>query len=328
MPAFNFAEFVGSPDDPHRQTRAARQQPLLLHSMALFREVFELIFANRTILTVIEVGVESGGVSSAYVELGATNVYCVEPKPTEDLRLTLSSDSMHLVEMYSPAALTELPIADLYVLDGDHNYAVVRQEVMWILQNAPGAVVVMHDLLWPCGRRDAYYEPSPLEGLDKHASGHEGPTVWHDHVTPAGFVGLGAYTWSEHAGGERNGVLTAVEDAIRESDDAWRLAVVPAVFGMGVLLRERSEQDSQLLCALRPYTTSRLLASLENNRIALYTRILQLQYDCVGYAENADQMAETIAHLGGEIVQLRAELAQANSVINEDSTIRGIRPSV
>ena len=74
------------------------------------------------------------------------------------------------MERSSPEVFTDLPLADLYVLDGDHNYAVVSQELNWILAHAPDAVVVLHDVLWPWSRRDLYYEPSPLSPKDKHAA--------------------------------------------------------------------------------------------------------------------------------------------------------------
>ena len=316
MVDLDFTEFAGTRHDPHVQARSARLQPLLLHSMSVFRELFEIVFAHRSIATVVEVGVESGAVSGIYAELGATEVFCVEPAPTDALRRALHREPLRLVEADSPSALTELPIADLYVLDGDHNYAVVVQEVRWLLRNAPAAVIVLHDLLWPSGRRDAYYQPSPLPESDRLPSSSEGPTVWHDELTPAGFVGLGAFESALRAGGERNGVLTAVEDALAEcGDDRWRLAVVPAVFGMGILLREKSDADAALLTALRPYTSSRLLAMLENNRIALYTRVLQYQYEAERSAENTDLMAEEISRQRAEIAQLNAELAEARAIL-------------
>lgn len=74
------AAVTGTPADPHEQARAAREQPLLLHSMSVFRELFQTIFGCREIATVVEVGVESGQVSSVYADLGAT-VHCVEPAP-------------------------------------------------------------------------------------------------------------------------------------------------------------------------------------------------------------------------------------------------------
>lgn len=304
----DWRDFAGTRDDPHRQARAARERSPLLHSMSVFRELFEQIFALRKVATVVEVGVESGQVSAVYADLGA-NVYCVEPQPDERLREFASEHpGLNLVEGLSPDVLGELPIADLYVLDGDHNYAVVRREVAWIMENAPDAVVALHDVLWPCGRRDFYYQPSPLPPSDVNPSTGDGPTVWQDGVTPAGFVGNGSFTVAAHAGGERNGVLTAVEDALADSGADWRLEIVPAVFGFGVLARNGAPGAAEIFEALRPYTSSALLAAMENNRIALYTRGLQLQYEARARAEDANRLAETIAEQRQENERLRAEL--------------------
>ncbi|WUH98104.1 class I SAM-dependent methyltransferase [Spirillospora sp. NBC_00431] len=304
---------TGSREDPHAQARAAREQPLLLHSMSAFRDLFETIFAHREIATVVEVGVESGQVSSLYADLGAA-VHCVEPAPADELRAVLADDPrLNLVEGLSPAVLGELPVADLYVLDGDHNYAVVRAELAWLMKNAPGAVIVLHDVLWPCGRRDFYYQPSPVAPEDTHPATKDGPTVWHDAITPAGFVGDGAYAVAEHAGGPRNGVLTAVEDALDEAGDGWRFEIVPAVFGFGVLTRTDAPGAAEIFDALRPLTSSTLLAAMENNRIALYTRVLQLQYEAAARTDDANRLAETVTAQQREIADLRSELDRARA---------------
>ena len=307
---FDYSHAIGTRQDPHAQEREARSQPLLLHSMSVFREIFAIIFDHREISTVVEVGVESGAVSGVYAELGASSVYCVDPQPTEELRANLAgNDALHVVEKSSPEVFTDLPLADLYVLDGDHNYAVVSQELHWILAHAPDAVVVLHDVLWPCSRRDLYYEPSPLSSKDKHPASSDGPTVWHDDLTPAGFVGLHAFTSSVHAGGERNGVLTAVEDALSQAhDDEWHFELIPAVFGMGVVVRQTSPSASRLIDSLRPYSGSRLLAAMENNRIALYTRLLQFQYEAARHAGDADKLADSISAQRREIEALEADL--------------------
>jgi hypothetical protein len=308
----------GTRNDPHAQARAARSAPVLLHSLSLFREVFEQVYAHRTIRTVVEVGVETGQVSGIYTELGAERVYCVDPFPSDELRASLAAnDKLELVEKFSPAALAELPVADLYVIDGDHNYATVRGEVDWILANAPDAVIVFHDLMWPSGRRDFYYQPTTLADEDRHPDTEEGPTVWHDGITPAGFIGAGAFTFATEAGGERNGVLTAVEDSLQNADDqTWQLEIIPAIFGVGVLVR-RSEETAALLDAVRAYSGSGLLAAMENNRIALYTRVLQMQYEAAAHAAEADRMAETIAAQHLEIQRLKDELAHVDGAIDE-----------
>lgn len=303
-------DVVSSREDPHAQARAARSQPLLLHSMSAFREMFAILFANRKITTVVEVGVESGQVSSIYTDLGAEKVYCVDPLPSDSLRATLAKNpALELVERPSPAVLGELPPADLYVLDGDHNYAVVHEEVSWIMANSPDAVIVLHDVLWPCARRDLYYEPSPLTGDDKHPFSNDGPTISHDGLTPAGLVGLGSFTWAVEAGGESNGVFTAVEDAVAAAGaNDWYVDVVPAVYGMGLVMRKASPGAKKIVASLQPYTGSKLLATMERNRIALYTRVLEMQYEAVAHANDADRLAETVSSQRSEIEKLRGEL--------------------
>ncbi|MET0134329.1 MAG: class I SAM-dependent methyltransferase, partial [Kibdelosporangium sp.] len=295
---------------PYGQARAARSQPLLLHSMSVFREMFALVFAGREIRTVVEVGVESGQVSSIYTDLGAQTVYCVDPLPSKELRDTLAKNpKLKLVERPSPAVLDELPVADLYVLDGDHNYAIVHGELNWIMKNAPDAVIILHDVLWPCARRDQYYLPSALAPEEIHeTSPSDGSTIWHDELTPAGFVGMGSFVTAKEAGGERNGVLTAVEDAVSEGGGDWLLEIVPAVFGMGIVVRKSAPGAKKIMAALAPFTSSKLLSMLENNRVAMYTRILQMQYEMVAAADNADQMAEEISTQRHEIDRLRAEV--------------------
>ncbi|MDI2032717.1 class I SAM-dependent methyltransferase [Saccharopolyspora sp. TS4A08] len=293
----------GTRDDPHAQARDARNQPLLLHSMALFRELFAELFDRRSIRTVVEIGVETGQVSACYAELGAEAVHCVEPVPSDEMRAAMAgNDALHLVEGRSPQVLSQLPVADLYVIDGDHNYATVRAELDWILTHAPDALIALHDVLWPCSRRDQYYEPHVLPAAQTHPRTADGPTVWHDEVTPAGFVGLGQFTAAEHAGGEGNGVLTAVEDALAEHGGR-RLEIVPAVFGLGVILREDADQD--LSDALRPFTSSALLKAMENNRIALYTRVLALQHEAVAHADEADRQVRLLAERHSEAERLR-----------------------
>jgi hypothetical protein len=174
------------------------------------------------------------------------------------------------------------------------------------MANAPDAMIVLHDVLWPCSRRDLYYEPSSVPPERRHPASVDGPTVWHDELTASGFVGLGAFTSAIEAGGERNGVLTGVEDAITEAgggETGWRFELVPAVFGMGVLVRSSPGTDA-LFEKLAPYTDSRLLSIMENNRIGLYTRVLEMQFEAVAHADDADRLAEDIAWHRREIERL------------------------
>ena len=57
--------------------------------------------------------------------------------------------------------------ADVVLLDGDHNWYTVDHELRQIEQSAracalPLPVVACHDVGWPYGRRDLYYDPATV----------------------------------------------------------------------------------------------------------------------------------------------------------------------
>ncbi|PXW35806.1 UNVERIFIED_CONTAM: methyltransferase family protein [Williamsia faeni] len=317
----------GDRDDPHAQARNARNAPLLLHSLTLFSEVIGRIFAAARPATVVEVGVESGGASSIYLDHGADDVYCIESSPTEEMRNTLAANAnLHLVEGFSPEILDSIPNGDVYILDGDHNYVTVRRELDWILAKVPDAIVILHDVLWPWGRRDLYYNAAAIDTDCVHEHGDDGPTVWHDEVTPAGFVGLGQFTVATEAGGEGNGVLTAVEDALAaQPQGSHEFALVPAIFGLGIIYPTGDpDRVDRLRSALEPYSDSPLLAAMENNRIALYTRVLAMQYEMAAAAVNRDELVHQLDRQRDEHHREIAELQRRHH--NEMAALRANPP--
>jgi hypothetical protein len=77
---------------------------------------------------------------------------------------------------------------------------------------------------------------------------------------------------------------------------------------VGVLVR-RTDETAALRDAVRHWSESALLGALENNRIALYTRVLQAQYEADALAAQADEMAERIQLQRQEIDALTEKVA-------------------
>src|SRR5262249_49396001 len=162
-----------------------------------------------------------------------------------------------------PQVLDELPVADLYVIDGDHNYWTVYHEVDWVRRNAPNAVLVLHDLSWPCARRDLYYLPSSVPEEARHPNSADGVSPWAEELIPTGCGGGGAFRGAIRGGGEKNGCLTAVEDVLRLAGHTWHFELIPAVFGMGLIVPTAAGFATELIAELRPYFDSALLATME-----------------------------------------------------------------
>jgi hypothetical protein len=257
---------------------------LLLYSLSEYRELVFQLFDVAGARSVVEVGAEAGEFTrdlAAWANAHGGKITCVEPHPTEQVRAWALDPAVRLVEGRSPAALAGLEPADAYLLDGDHNYATVRGELEAIdracFAEGRDAVVLLHDVGWPCARRDLYYDPAELapEGVHPHAF-DSGVVPGDPGVVEGGFRGEGAFAVALREGGPRNGVLTAVEDFLTGRPQLG-FFTSPLVFGLGVLFRRDAPWAARAEAVIRPYAQLPLLERVEENRIALYLRVLEEQ---------------------------------------------------
>jgi len=265
-------------------------QPLLLHSMAHAWEFIEPVMRLVDPQHICEIGAESGLTTDLLCRaFPAANVWAVDPYPSRTLDLVNARYSnSHLVRAYSPEALLELPLADIYLVDGDHNYYTVLQELRTIeslslAEPAPRQpLVILHDVGWPCARRDFYCDP------ERVPNDYRQPMVKGAGVVPGKQeavlsrargeeIGFRRECWVASAeGGSSNGVLTAVEDFLAERE-GYEFLRVPVVFGFGFLFPKAAPYAAAVRAVVKPWAENGFLERLERNRIDLYLRVLELQ---------------------------------------------------
>jgi len=311
--------FLDSRDDPDGQPRRAREMPLLLHSLIEFGELIRgLIEATKPKL-VIEIGGETGQSAITYLAAGAEEVVCVDPMPTAELTERASNEErLTLVVDHSLKCMPSLPPSGFWVIDGDHNYSTVRAELEAILERASSEekpLIMLHDVLWPCGRRDLYYDPTVLDDTAVHPHRWDvGPSILSETLEASGLVGSGQFAFATEAGGERNGVRTAIEDVLAARPQLTH-AIVPAVFGLGVIYDLSAPWGSEVAELLRPWDRSPLLTRLELNRVSLYSRVLGLQHELERRTQQFERQAR---ELDAQIARLRSErLAQRAEAIGD-----------
>jgi hypothetical protein len=240
------------------------------HSLGNLAEIWVPCLEAAAPQTVIEIGAYAGDVTHVLLDWAqptGTRIVSIDPDPQDALvELSEASPQLELVRDTSHAALPALPAADAYVIDGDHNYYTVREELRLIAGRADGAMPLLlcHDVCWPHARRDSYYSPEqiPSEHRQPIAEGcylFPGVTGTHDG-------GLIYRYAARKEGGPRNGVLTAVEDFL-EGRDELRFALVPAFFGLGVIWTRDAPYADALAEILEPWDRSPVLARLEANRV-------------------------------------------------------------
>jgi hypothetical protein len=252
------------------------------HSLANLAELWLSLLDAAAPRSIIEVGAYAGDVTRILLDwagASGTRIFSIDPHPQPSLvQLAEENPFLELLRQTSLAALPNLPAADAVIIDGDHNYYMVSQELYLVEERAraegrigdderQGAglpLIMCHDACWPHGRRDVYYTPELIPEAERR------PTVEGGFVFP-GDPGMHSgglpYRWpAVQEGGPRNGVMTAIEDFV-EARDELCLAVVPAFFGLAVVWPRRAPWAGEMSSLLEDWDGNPLLARLEGNRV-------------------------------------------------------------
>lgn len=297
---------------------------VLLYSLAEFRELIlgslDLVGARY----VVEVGGEGGVFTRellSWAEAHGAKVGCIDPSPSEALaRMMDASEAGELTRERSIAALAGMRPADVYLVDGDHNYYTLSHELPAIEAGAGGrhTLLFLHDVGWPAGRRDMYYDPESIPPDARHPYAFDGGvTLGHPGLVEHGFSGAGEFAWAEVEGGPANGVLTAVEDFVADRPQL-ELHTVPCIFGLGVLFARDAPYADDLRAVLSGYERNPLLERLEENRLTLYLKVLESGHQM---GRLHDALEEAALHTRDVEVENRGLWARVHELERELDTV-------
>src|SRR5262245_38749543 len=131
------------------------------HSLANLEEIGLELLARVDARSVVEVGAYAGELTRdlvAWAEPKGARVIAIDPTPQDELiQLSDARPELELIRRPSLEALPDLPEVDAIVIDGDHNYYTVSNELRLIGERYGEKLplLMLHDVTWPHGRRDA-----------------------------------------------------------------------------------------------------------------------------------------------------------------------------
>lgn len=191
----------------------------------------------------VEVGADINGVTEPLLRWARANeaiLHAIDPDPTLSVQGLLVEHGEHLRFHCATSldVLGEIAYVDLALIDGDHNWYTVINELRVLARRASEderdpPVILVHETGWPYGRRDAYHDPEAIP--EAHRQPHARRGVAPGRVE----LGPGLNDHREHAlleGTPANGVLSAVEDFLAESEGSWRSWSIPGLSGMAILV--------------------------------------------------------------------------------------------
>jgi hypothetical protein len=196
-----------------------------------------------------EIGAQRGNNTDEFLQAASLVVSIIDPCLDADLGEKYRDNNR--VQIHKGISLDVLPRIsgqfDCILIDGDHNWYTVYNELVTIGKRGllkPEGTVFFHDVCWPYGRRDMYYQPEliPKEFMQpcmqqSLVRGQPEPHSPNKHAETFSAV---------HEGGERNGVLTAVEDFLKENRGEYKFFYSEEEHGLGVLLKTTSTNGNKI----------------------------------------------------------------------------------
>ena len=201
-----------------------------------------------------EIGSSLGEATELLRSLSDLRITTIDPCLDADLAEKFSGDTH--IEVKKGLSLEVLPqLSDSFnciLIDGDHNWYTVYNELKIISQRGllqKGGVIFFHDVEFPWARRDLYYQPDTIPAEYRQEIGYQAIIQGRNEL--AGDVGpFAGCAKAVFEGGERNGVLTAIEDFLKENRGKYLFFRITAGSGLGVMMYRGEFRDFLSFLAL------------------------------------------------------------------------------
>jgi hypothetical protein len=290
--------------------------------------LIEPFLESITPKTLVEIGSDEGDNTRRLLEFCEhhdARLHVIDPVPKYDVAAWEKQYGERLIfhRALSLEALPEIGDFEAVLIDGDHNWYTVYNELKIIEGRCNSLsltfpLVMLHDVGWPYGRRDGYYDPSNVPEEGRQAYEHKGmkPNS-SDLLKSSPYNESIANATSE--GGPRNGVLTAIEDFVAESGEDLELLLLPGLHGFGLLFpSDLPTRNAGFADLVSSFTLSsrveRYVDVLEAARLEAHVRAeIRHRKEKREAEEHRKEQAARIAEQAARIAELRGQLDEIKS---------------
>ncbi|PKL71102.1 MAG: hypothetical protein CVV29_12395, partial [Methanobacteriales archaeon HGW-Methanobacteriales-2] len=279
------------------------------------------IFEKINTRYIVEIGSESGINTKNildYCQDHDAHMTAIDPIPLFDVD-EFKNEYGKLFEMYKGLSLSVLPLLkdyDVILIDGDHNWYTVYNELKIIEKSFKGKnfpLVFLHDVGWPYGRRDLYYNPENIPKYFRHPYKQLGLYPGHINLEKKGGLNHNLNN-SIYENNPKNGVLTAVEDFIDESDLELCLNIIDIFHGLGILYQKDEKIVDIVNNCLKE---ANLFKLIENGRIILTIENLDLKKRNYFFERDLNENKKKLGPLKSKLGVLDEELRLRDVAIGE-----------
>lgn len=206
-----------------------------------WHNIIESIIKALKPSVILEIGVDKGDNTKNILNYCSTNnckLISIDPYPHESIVEFEYEyeDIFTLIRDLSLNVLPDISKAEIVLIDGDHNWYTVFNELKVLEEKATDSfpLIFLHDVEWPYDHRDMYYDPDniPSEYIQPYEK--KGINLHSKKLSDTYGVNSGLYNAVE-SGTDQNGVLTAVEDFIRQSSFDLNFMKIPGFHGLGII---------------------------------------------------------------------------------------------
>lgn len=211
-------------------------------------DIIAPLIARNGWTNICEIGSSLGKSTDVLINLPGVSLCVVDP--CLDLDLTKKYLGRSNISVHVGTSLEVLPrlntVFDCILIDGDHNWYTVYHELQCIRDRGLlrwGGIICLHDVEWPYGKRDMYYQPEtvPAEYRQPYAR----QAIVRGRSELSGALGInGQLCNALHEGGPRNGVISAIKDFLRENPHRYQFATLKRHDGLGIIHARSSSADN------------------------------------------------------------------------------------